>query len=85
MLERWFASLGERLAGGSAPGALAAGNDADGVPVSVRNAARLLWETTRREAEEVERQDMEAAHAELQKSQEALQQGQAKLAQRGRL
>src|ERR1043165_3476211 len=49
MLERWFASLGQRLTGGVHH--LAPGNDADGVPVSVRNATRLLWETARREAE----------------------------------
>src|SRR4030095_5454620 len=72
MLERWFASLGERLAAGPAPGALVAGNDADGVPVSARNAARLLWETARREADEIQRQEMEAAHTELQQAQEAL-------------
>jgi hypothetical protein len=42
MLERWFATLGERLVGftaGSTPGR-PAGNDPDGMPVGVRNAAR---------------------------------------------
>ncbi|MEJ8816065.1 DNA-binding protein [Variovorax ureilyticus] len=43
MLERWVA-LGARLAGGANPSAnLAAGNDADGVPVSVRNRSGALW------------------------------------------
>jgi hypothetical protein len=79
MLERWFASLGQRLAGGTVP---AAGNDADGVPVSVRNATRLLWETARREAEQVQRQEVDAARAQLRESEEALHHGQAELAQR---
>jgi len=83
MLERWFASLGQRLAGGANQSAnLAAGNDADGVPVSVRNATRLLWETARREAEQIQRQEMEAARAELRESEEALHSDQAELAQR---
>ncbi|WP_232073670.1 DNA-binding protein [Variovorax sp. RA8] len=79
MLERWFASLGQRLAGGPVP---AAGNDADGVPVSVRNATRLLWETARREAEQVQRQEMDAAHAELRASEETLQSDKTELVQR---
>ncbi|SDC50077.1 replication region DNA-binding N-term [Variovorax sp. CF079] len=53
MLERWFATLGERLVGSTSH--RPAGNDPDGMPVGVRNAARLLWETARREAEEVQR------------------------------
>ncbi|CAN7749459.1 DNA-binding protein [Variovorax sp. LjRoot84] len=83
MLERWFVSLGQRIAGGAAPSAnLSAGNDADGVPVSVRNATRLLWETARREAEQVQRQEMDGARAELRESEESLRSGQAELAQR---
>ncbi|CAN7772751.1 DNA-binding protein [Variovorax sp. LjRoot175] len=83
MLERWFASLGQRLAGGANPSAnLLAGNDADGVPVSVRNATRLLWETARREAEEVQRQELDAARAELQERRNELVEAQAALAQR---
>lgn len=82
MLERWFASLGQRLAGMGGGTAPPAGNDADGVPVSVRNATRLLWETARREAEQVQRQELEAAHAELRENEEALRHGQADLAQR---
>ncbi|VTU45461.1 hypothetical protein SRS16P2_00159 (plasmid) [Variovorax sp. SRS16] len=79
MLERWFASLGQRLAGGTVP---AAGNDADGVPVSVRNATRLLWETARREAEEVQRGELASARSELQERGNALVEAQAALAQR---
>ncbi len=83
MLERWFASLGQRLAAGVAPSAnLAAGNDADGVPVSVPNATRLLWETARREAEQVQQEAMEAARTQLHKGEETLRLGQAELAQR---
>ena len=79
MLERWFASLGQRLAGGTVP---AAGNDADGVPVSVRNATRLLWETARREAEEVQRGELESVRSELQERGNALAEAQAALSQR---
>src|SRR4030095_17010650 len=83
MLERWFASLGAWLAGGAlAPGGHAASNDADGAPVGVRNATRVLWETARREAEEVQRQETEGARAQLQEAQETLRLGQAGLTQR---
>jgi hypothetical protein len=65
MLERWFATLGERLVGSAAAPGRSAGNDPDGMPVGVRNAARLLWETARREAEEVQRGELEWVRAEL--------------------
>jgi hypothetical protein len=61
---------------------LAAGNDADGVPVSVRNATRLLWETARREAEEVQRGELESVRSELQERGNALVEAQSALAQR---
>ena len=61
MLERWFATLGERVVG-----VKPAGNDSDGMPTSVRNAARLLGETARREAEEVQRVALESAQGDLQ-------------------
>src|SRR5688572_4170232 len=83
MPERWFASLGQRIAGGTNPAAnLAAGNDADGVPVSVRNATRLLWETARREAEEVQRQEFDSVRAQLAEAGNVLALGQAELMQR---
>jgi Plasmid replication region DNA-binding N-term len=83
MLERWFASLGQRIAGGTNPSAsLAAGNDADGVPVSVRNATRLLWETARREADDVQRRELESARAALDEAANVLAVGQADLVQR---
>jgi len=84
MLERWFGTLADRLVGsaaGSSSGR-SAGNDPDGMPVSVRNAARLLWETARREAEEVQRFEMESVRAELQVRGDALAEAQATLAQR---
>ncbi|WP_213956919.1 DNA-binding protein [Variovorax sp. dw_954] len=83
MLERWFGTLAQRIAGGTNPAAnLAAGNDADGVPVSVRNATRLLWETARREADDVQRQEMESARAALDEAGNVLAVGHADLAQR---
>lgn len=66
MIEAWFKALGSRLAGGvSGTANLAAGNDADGVPVSVRNATRLLWETARKEAEQVQEVALEKVRNEL--------------------
>ncbi|MEJ8852519.1 DNA-binding protein [Variovorax rhizosphaerae] len=83
MLEKWFGSLSQRIAGGTNPSAnLAAGNDADGVPVSVRNATRLLWETARREAEDVQRQELEGVRASLEEAANVLAVDRADLAQR---
>lgn len=82
MLERWFATLGERLVSLQAGPARPAGNDPDGMPPGVRNAARLLWETARREAEEVQRADAAAVCLELQARAEALAEAQGVLAQR---
>ncbi|MGK6310824.1 DNA-binding protein [Variovorax sp. DT-64] len=80
MLERWFASLGERLVGSTSH--RSAGNDPDGMPMGVRNAAKLLWETARREAEEVQRGELESMRTELQAREDALAEAQAALAQR---
>ncbi len=78
-LGRW----GNGLPAGSNPAAnLAAGNDADGVPVSVRNATRLLWETARREADDVQRQELESARGQLEEAGNVLAVGQADLSQR---
>ncbi|CAN7751315.1 DNA-binding protein [Variovorax sp. LjRoot175] len=84
MLERWFASLGERLVGSTAGSASGrpAGNDPDGMPMGVRNAAKLLWETARREAEEVQRGELESTRAGLQAREDALVEAQAVLTQR---
>ncbi|MEJ8852635.1 DNA-binding protein [Variovorax rhizosphaerae] len=83
MLEKWFGSLSQRIAGGTNPSDnLAAGNDADGVPVSVRNATRLLWETARREADDVQRHELESARAQLEEAVNVLAVGQVDLAQR---
>jgi chromosome segregation ATPase len=52
------------------------------MPVGVRNAAKLLWETARREAEEVQRGELESVRSELQVREDALAEAQATLAQR---
>lgn len=82
MLERWFATLGERVVGVKPATGKPAGNDSDSMPTSVRNAARLLWETARREAEVVQRVALESAQGELQAREEALAAAQAALSQR---
>lgn len=82
MLERWFATLGARVVGVNPTTGTPAGNNADGLPTSVRNAARLLWETARREAEAVQRAALESAHADLQGREEAMVKAQAALTQR---
>jgi hypothetical protein len=82
MLERWFATLGERLVSHHAGAGKSAGNDADGMPVGVRNAAKLLWETARREAEEVQRAEAAAVREQLQAREDALAEAQHVLRQR---
>ena len=82
MLEKWFATLGERLVSVQAGSGRSAGNDPDGMPVGVRNAAKLLWETARREAEEVQRGELESARAQLQEREEALADAQNALVRR---
>jgi chromosome segregation ATPase len=79
MLERWFGSLSQRIVGGAAP---PAGNDADGVPVSVRNAMRLLWETARREAEQSQEAALAEARAALRAKETELDGKQLELGQR---
>ncbi|WP_218668919.1 DNA-binding protein [Variovorax sp. KK3] len=82
MLERWFASLGDRLVSLQAGPGRPAGNDSDGMPAGVRNAAKLLWETARREAEEVQRGELEAARAAIQEHEAALAESQEAHARR---
>ncbi|MFM9428322.1 hypothetical protein RCH10_004784, partial [Variovorax sp. GrIS 2.14] len=83
MIESWFKALGSRLAGGvSGTANLAAGNDADGVPVSVRNATRLLWETARKEAEQVQDAALEKVRVELKAQENKLESKQLELTQR---
>lgn len=84
MLERWFGTLADRLVGSAAVSGSgrSAGNDPDGMPAGVRNAARLLWETARREAEEVQRGELEAAAAALEARDAALIEAQDALARR---
>ncbi|MBB3178427.1 DNA-binding protein [Variovorax sp. Sphag1AA] len=80
MLERWFATLGGRLVG--SPGTRTAGNDLDGMPLGVRNAAKLLWETAQKEAEETQRGELATVRSELQAREDSLAEAQGALAQR---
>ncbi|MFM9429055.1 chromosome segregation ATPase [Variovorax sp. GrIS 2.14] len=83
MIEAWFKALGSRLAVGvSGTANLAAGNDADGVPVSVRNATRLLWETARKEAEQVQDAVLEKVRNELKAREDELEGKRLELTQR---
>lgn len=82
MLEKWFSMLGERLVSVQAGSGRTAGNDPDGMPVGVRNAAKLLWETARREAEEIQRGELQSVRDDLQAREAALAEAQGALAQR---
>ena len=82
MLEKWFATLSERLVSLQAGPGRPAGNDADGMPPGVRNAAKLLWETARREAAEVQRAELGAARAALLEREAGLIEAQHALARR---
>jgi len=84
MLERWFGTLADRLVGSAAGSSSGrrAGNDPDGMPVGVRNAAKLLWETARREAEEVQHGELEAARVALQEREATLVEAQDALGRR---
>lgn len=82
MLDTWFASLGERLLGHTANGAQPARNDPDGLPLGVRNAARLLWETAQRESEAVQRAALASVREDQALREAALVEAQATLAQR---
>lgn len=82
MLDKWFASLGERLVGNAANAAQPARNDPEGLPLGVRNAAKLLWETAQREAETVQRARLAGAREDQALQEAALVEAQAALAQR---
>ncbi|RYF53798.1 MAG: hypothetical protein EOO29_56035, partial [Comamonadaceae bacterium] len=82
MLDKWFASLGERLVGNAANAGHAARNDPDGLPLGVRNAAKLLWETAQREAESVQRRELSGAREDQALREAALVEAQAALVQR---
>ena len=85
MIETWFKALGSRMAVGvSGTTNLAADNGADGVPVSVRNATRLLWETARKEAEQVQEVALEKARGELKDRKDELERKLLELVQTGR-
>lgn len=81
LLERWFATLSARMAG-AAPGSSSAGQEATSVPAAVQSAARLLWDTARREAQAQEQCAQASVRDELQAREEALEEGLATLTQR---
>ncbi|MBN8750071.1 MAG: DNA-binding protein [Variovorax sp.] len=82
MLDKWFASLGERLVGNAANAGQPGRNDPDSLPLGVRNAAKLLWETAQREAESVQRRELSAAREDQALREAALVEAQAALMQR---
>jgi len=69
MLERWFATLGKRLDG---HGANQADCEAHQLPLGIVQAAKLFWETARREADQVQVQRTEAARRAIELQREAL-------------
>jgi len=79
MLERWFATLGKRLDG---HGANLADGEAHQLPLAVVQAAKLFWESARREADQVQVQKTEAARRELELQRSALEQNETELKQR---
>ena len=79
MLERWFATLGKRLDG---HGANLTDGEAHQLPLGIVQAAKLFWETARREADQVQVQKTEAARRELELQREALAQKESDLTQR---
>lgn len=79
MLERWFATLGKRLDG---HGANLADGEAHHLPLGIVQAAKLIWETARREADQVQVQKTEAARREIELQRTALAEKEADLQQR---
>ena len=79
MLERWFATLGKRLDG---HGANLADGEAHQLPLAIVQAAKLFWESARREADQVQVQKAEAARREIELQRDALAQKEADLHQR---
>lgn len=82
MLDKWFASLGERLVGHGANAGQPARDAADGLPLGVRNAAKLLWETAQREAESAQRREWADAREQHSLREAAVVEAQAALVQR---
>ena len=79
MLERWFATLGKRLDG---HGVSLADGEAHQLPLGIVQAAKLFWETARREADLAQVQKTEAARRELELQRESLVQRESELTQR---
>lgn len=74
MLESWFARLGERLAHEKQSDALSAG-----LPDTVLQAMRTLWQSAQQEAHSAAQAALSEAHAQLQEQAQALQQEQTQL------
>lgn len=91
MLERWFATLGQRL-GGRGAGLPHSNNPnnastvtygkAHQLPLSILQAAEQFWEVARREADQVQIQKTEATRSELELARSALARHEADLLQR---
>ncbi|KWT97664.1 MULTISPECIES: DNA-binding protein [unclassified Variovorax] len=88
MLERWFATLGQRLGGRGArltdsgnPSAATHGN-AHQLPLTILQAAEQLWDVARREADQVQIQMSESTRRELELQRTTLAQQEAELLKR---
>ena len=79
MLERWFATLGQRLEG---RGTNLADGKAHQLPLAIVQAAKLFWDAARREADQVQVQKTEADRRELELQRSALAQKEADVQQR---
>jgi len=79
MLERWFATLGKRLDG---RGASLADGEAHQLPLGIVQAAKLFWDTARREADQVQVQKSETARRQLELQRQALARKDSELTQR---
>lgn len=88
MLERWFATLGQRLGGRGADradprdGSHEPNAEASRLPLTILQAAEQFWDAARREADQVQIQKSEATRSELELARTALAQKEADLLQR---
>ena len=90
MLERWFATLGQRLGGLGAslanPSNLSASRvthgEANQLPLTILQAAEQFWDVARREADQVQIQKTEATRSEFELERASLAQKEGDLLQR---
>ncbi len=80
MLERWFATLGKRLGGGSTTPAQSPPTNA--MPPALLQVAHQLWDAVRGEAAKTQAQQAEALRREIELKTAALDDQQAQLRQR---